>query len=207
MTPTDIKPRRRRRIGLLGGSFNPAHDGHRHISLAALRRLGLDEVWWLVSPQNPLKSTEDMGDYEERLSSAQWVARHPRIRISGFEQDEGLQYTADTLALIKAKHQDCRFVWLMGADNLGGFHKWDRWEEIAAAMPIAVFARPGYDLRALAGVAAHRLKDVRLPECKTRTLINHMPPAWAFLAIRRHPESATRIRADRRVGEMDNGSI
>ena len=201
------KSRCRRKIGLLGGSFNPAHDGHRHISLVALKRLELDEVWWLVSPQNPLKSTDCMADFEARLASAERIARHPRILASGFEAEEGLQYTADTLSLIQVRHPDCRFVWLMGADNLGNFHKWDRWLQIADTMPIAVFARPGYDLKALAGVAAHRLRDVRLPECKTRTLINHMPPAWAFLAIRRHPESATRIRKGlqaRGKGKTDN---
>ncbi|WP_115938491.1 nicotinate-nucleotide adenylyltransferase [Aestuariispira insulae] len=188
------KSRRVRRIGLLGGSFNPAHDGHRHISLAAIRRLGLDEVWWLVSPQNPLKPVEGMSRFEARFSSAKRVARHPRIRVTGFERDMGLQYTADTLEAIRVRHPDCRFVWLMGADNLGGFHRWERWERIAAAMPIAVFARPGYDLRALAGVAAQRFKHVRLPECRSRTLVKQKPPAWVFLAIRRHPESATRIR-------------
>lgn len=189
-----VKKRSFRKIGLLGGSFNPAHEGHRHISIEAMKRLELDEVWWVVSPQNPLKSDSGMATFEARLEEARAVANHPRIRVTDVEDRLGSRYTADTVALLSQHYRNHRFVWLMGADNLTQFHKWDRWREIAGTLPIAVFARPGYDLRALSGVAAHALAGARIPESRARSLVGHKPPAWVFLAIRRHPESATRLR-------------
>ncbi len=179
---------------MLGGSFNPAHAGHRHISIEALKRLGLDEVWWLVSPQNPLKSEAGMATFAARLNRARGVANHPRIRVTDVEERLGSRFTADTVGWMSQHYRNHRFVWLMGADNLTQFHKWDRWREIAGTVPIAVFARPGYDLRALSGVAAHALAGSRIPESRARSLAGHKPPAWVFLAIRRHPESATRLR-------------
>lgn len=184
-----------KKIGLLGGSFNPAHDGHRHISLAAFRRLGVDEVWWLVSPQNPLKSSEGMESLENRLKQAQKIANHPRIVATDLERQLGTRYTADTLSTLVQKFQDCRFVWLMGADNLRQISQWNNWQDIFNTVPIAVFARSGYDLGALSGKAAMRFKADRVPEKASRSLVQLPAPAWTFLAIRRHPESASRIRA------------
>lgn len=184
-----------RRIGLLGGSFNPAHAGHRHISLEALRRLRLDEVWWLVSPQNPLKPQEGMASLEERLTEAKRVAAHPRIRPSAIERDLGTRYTADTLAAIREGFPDCRFVWLMGADNLLQIPLWRRWTSIFYTVPVAVFARPTYSLRALSGTAARRFARFRVKGTGAGALADSIPPAWAFFAIPPHPESATRIRA------------
>ncbi|MEQ8603658.1 MAG: nicotinate-nucleotide adenylyltransferase [Marivibrio sp.] len=187
----------RLKIGLLGGSFNPAHDGHRYISEQALKRLRLDQVWWLVSPQNPLKAREGMASHAERMASARAVARHPRIRVSDIESRLGVAHTAEVLARLQQRHPRCRFVWLMGADNLATIHRWRNWRQIFMRVPIAVFARPSYDSRALAGLAATRFQAARLPERKASSLANRVPPAWVFLAIRRHPASATAIRARR----------
>lgn len=185
----------RRRIGLLGGSFNPAHDGHRHISLIALHRLGLDEVWWLVSPQNPLKPTKGMASLARRMASAQAVARHPRIRVSDIEQRLGTRFTVDTVRALKRRYPDVAFVWLIGADNLSQMPAWKSWQTLFRLVPVAVFARPTYSLKALAGQAARRFAANRLPERQARRLAQHQPPAWVFLRIRLHPASATAIRA------------
>ncbi|MFC6854322.1 nicotinate-nucleotide adenylyltransferase [Marivibrio halodurans] len=182
-------------VGLLGGSFNPAHDGHRYISEQALKRLRLDQVWWLVSPQNPLKAREGMASHAERMASARSVARHPRIRVSDIESRIGLSHTADVLVRLRERYPRIRFVWLMGADNLATIHRWKHWHKIFTAIPIAVFARPSYDSRALAGLAATRFSAARLAERKAASLAYREPPAWVFLAIRRHPASATAIRA------------
>src|SRR3954465_7202300 len=134
------------RIGLLGGSFNPAHRGHRHISLHVMRALGLDEVWWLVSPGNPLKEEAlDMAPFEARLGSARRLAWRGRIRVSDFEQREGTRYTIDTVRLLKRRYPCHRFIWLLGSDTLPNFHKWRDWRGLAAEVPIAVIRRPGYD--------------------------------------------------------------
>ena len=146
----------RLRVGLLGGSFNPAHDGHRHISLLALRRLGLDQVWWLVSPQNPLKSTAGMAPLAERMAGARAAARHPAIKVTDIERRLGTRFTADTLVRLRRRFPDLGFVWLMGADNLVQVPKWQRWTEIFTCMPVAVFDRPSYSYAALAGKAATR---------------------------------------------------
>ncbi len=186
---------RGRRIGLLGGSFNPAHDGHRHITLAALRLLGLDQVWWLVSPQNPLKPRDNMAALEARAASARAVARHPRIRVTTLEAGLGTTYTADTLAALQRQLPATRFVWLMGADNLAQLPQWQHWTRILDRMPIVVFARKPYDFKALAGIAAHRMAPYRLPARAAHTIVNQPPPAWVFLPFRRHPASATHLRA------------
>lgn len=136
--------RKRRAVGLLGGSFNPAHGGHRRMSLEALHRLRLDEIWWLVSPQNPLKPAAGMAPLDTRLRHARRVARHPRIRPTAIEQQLGTTRTADTLEALKKRFPHVRFLWLMGADNLGQFHRWYKWRHIARLVPIVVLARPGY---------------------------------------------------------------
>ena len=131
-------------VGLLGGSFNPAHGGHRRMSLAAMRLFGLDEVWWLVSPQNPLKPAQGMAPLAVRLASARAVAGHPRIRVTAIEQELGTQLTADTVPALKARFPQVRFLWMMGADNLLQFHRWADWRSIAREVPIVVMARPHY---------------------------------------------------------------
>ncbi len=185
------------RIGLLGGSFNPAHDGHRHISLFALQRLRLDAVWWLVSPQNPLKSVTGMAAFEERVVGAEAVARHPRIRVSDIEAKLGTRYTVDTLRALRRQNARQRFVWIMGADNLIQLPRWRHWEAIFGLVPIAVFARPAYSGRALSGAAAQRFRRHRLPDRSAALLANKKTPAWVFLHTPQHPASATTIRAER----------
>lgn len=186
-----------RRIGLLGGSFNPAHDGHRHVSLEALRRLALDEVWWLVSPQNPLKPTASMAPFAERLAGAQALARHPAIRVTGLEGLLGTRYTADTLVRLTARLRGVRFVWLMGADNLIQVSRWEAWTQIFHRVPVAVLARPTYSLRASSAKAAQRFRRERLSEARAAGLADQEPPAWALLHIRLSALSATQIRAAR----------
>lgn len=184
----------RRRIGLLGGSFNPAHDGHRYISAEALKRLGLDEVWWLVSPQNPLKTEDGMAPLAARLQSAKSMARDRRIRVSTIESELGTQYTADTLAALRRRYPATGFVWIMGADNLVQIPRWRAWTQIFSTMPIAVFARDSYDSKALSELASHRFHSARIPERAARSLVDAEPPAWVFLRIRHHPAAATDLR-------------
>ena len=182
------------RVGLLGGSFNPAHEGHRYISLEALKRLGLDQVWWLVSPQNPLKTTDGMAPLAERLAGAARIARHPRLRVLALETRLGTRYTADTLARL-ARWPGFRFVWLMGADNLAQLPRWRRWRGILEACPVAIFERHPYSYAALAGTAARSLVTARRAEADARSLVNQPAPAWVFMRMRPHPASATAIRA------------
>lgn len=184
----------RRRIGLLGGSFNPAHAGHRHISVEALKRLGLDEVWWLVSPQNPLKQASELEAYATRYAFAAALANHPRIRVLDLEQREGLYYTIDTIDFLRRHYQDTDFVWLMGADNLAGFHRWRAWRRIAALVPIAVLDRSPYGLRALHQRFARSYAPMRMPERQARQLAGHAAPCWVYLSIPRHPLSSTQLR-------------
>ncbi len=186
-----------RRIGLLGGSFNPAHDGHRHISLLALKVLALDEIWWLVSPQNPLKPNEGMAPFPERLAEARKAARHPRIKVSAIEQRLGTRFTADTLKALARRGPGRRFVWIMGADNLRQIDRWQRWTDIFQGVPVAVFDRPTYCYKALAGLAAHRYRRDRLPDREARLLAGRKPPAWCFIPAAKHPASATEIRSRR----------
>lgn len=183
------------RIGLLGGSFNPAHEGHRHISFFALQRLRLDAVWWLVSPQNPLKPVEGMASFEDRFASAEAIARHPKILVSDIESRLETRYTIDTLRALRFRKGKHRFVWIMGADNLIQLPRWRDWKPICELMPIAIFARPGYSQRSLFGPAAHRYRRHRLPDRAAAGLVGHKAPAWVFLHTPLHPASATEIRA------------
>jgi len=183
------------RIGLLGGSFNPAHAGHRHLSVEAIRHLKLDAVWWLVSPQNPLKSGDGMAPQRERLARARRVARHPKLLVTDIETRLGTVYTADTVRRLARLFPHVRFVWLMGADNLIQISRWERWHQIFESVPIAVFARPSYCLRALASVARHRFARFRIAERRARRLAGLRAPRWVFMHTRLHPASATRIRA------------
>lgn len=184
------------RIGLLGGSFNPAHRGHRRISLQAARALGLDEVWWLVSPGNPLKDgAADMAPFAARLESARRVARRAPIRASAIEQQLHTRYTADTLAKLVRRYPRHRFVWLMGADNLGQFHRWRAWRRIARTLPIAVLARPGYDRRARASESMGWLRRFVRPAGQAARWTEWRLPALVLLRFRPDPTSATSLRA------------
>ena len=186
------------RIGLLGGSFNPAHGGHLHISREALKRLDLDEVWWLVSPQNPLKPMAGMAPLAERLEQAAEVAQADRrIRVTDIEARLGTTYTADTLQKLRRRFPRARFVWLMGGDNLAQFPYWQRWQQIFRTVPVAIFARPPSSLKALAGAAGQRFARARVAENSARGLPLMSPPAWVFFHTRLDPRSATGIRAKR----------
>ncbi len=187
------------RVGLLGGSFNPAHEGHRYVSLEAIKRLGLDQVWWLVSPQNPLKAASGMAPLAERVARAQAVARHPRLKVMALETRLGTRYTADTLARL-ATWPNHRFVWLMGADNLAQLPRWWKWRGIMTGCPVAVFERHPYSYPALAGPVARGFAAARLPEARADELAQAAPPAWTFVRMRPHPASATAIRAGRNAG-------
>jgi nicotinate-nucleotide adenylyltransferase len=182
------------RIGILGGSFNPAHAGHRHIAALARRRLGLDQVWLLVSPGNPLKPQQGMAALARRLKSACAVADGRRVIATDIEAVWGTRYTVDTMRLLLQRFPNARFVWLMGADILRELPRWRRWKEITADMAFAVLPRPGYNYRALAGCAAQRLRHARRPLREARLLPGHAP-GWVFLMSRQNAASATAIRA------------
>jgi nicotinate-nucleotide adenylyltransferase len=184
----------RRRIGLLGGSFNPAHEGHVHISRVALKRLRLDEIWWLVSPQNPLKPAAGMAPLQDRLAAARDLTRSRRIRATDVEMHLRTRYTVDTVAALQRRCPEVRFVWLVGADNLMELPRWHRWQDLFGRVPIAVFARRPYSLWALSGPAAQRFARFRMREAAAGALASRNPPAWVFLHCRMHPASATAIR-------------
>jgi nicotinate-nucleotide adenylyltransferase len=186
--------RRRVRIGLLGGSFNPAHEGHRQIAEQALARLRLDQVWLLVSPGNPLKTADGMQSPADRLLSARRIADGRRILATDIEAHLHTRYTADTLRALRRRFPRARFVWLMGADNLLQFPRWRGWLDIARTTPFAVLPRPTYSARARAGQAARRLSHARRAEHEAAVLAEHKPPAWVFLNGRENPASATALR-------------
>ncbi|AWM88480.1 nicotinic acid mononucleotide adenylyltransferase [Microvirga sp. 17 mud 1-3] len=190
------------RIGLYGGSFNPAHAGHRLVSLLALKRLGLDRIWWIVTPGNPLKDPGELASTAERAREARRVAAHPRIDVTVFEEAIGARYTVDTLAYLKRRHPAVRFVWIMGADNLAGFHRWRGWRRIAAMMPIAVIDRPGWTLKAMTSRAAISLSEARIPEGEAASLMDLPPPAWVFLHGPRSFLSSTDLRRLRRTSPV-----
>ena len=184
------------RIGILGGSFNPAHAGHRAISLAAIKALGLDEVWWLVSPGNPLKQTRsDMAPFAARVASATRMARRAPIRVSTIEQRLGTRYTVDTVTKLRRLYPKKHFIWLMGADNLAQFDQWKGWRRIAREVPIAVIARPGYDSDALAAPAMGWLRRARRPAHQAKNWTQWRLPALVLLRFRPDPRSATQLRA------------
>ncbi|MXO68838.1 nicotinate-nucleotide adenylyltransferase [Pelagerythrobacter marinus] len=185
-----------RRIGLLGGSFNPAHGGHRRISLFAREALGLDEIWWLVSPGNPLKPRAGMAPLAARVKSALRQARGAPIRVTAIERELGTRYTADTLRALAARYPRHRFAWLMGSDNLAQFHQWRDWRDIARALPIAVIARPGYDGAAFASPAMAWLRRHRVDAAAFRNGGEWSAPSLVILRFDPDPRSATAIRRD-----------
>ena len=181
-------------IGLLGGSFNPPHAAHRMISEVALRRLGLDKVWWVVSPGNPLKKRGDTAPLSERLVQCREVAKNPHIVVTDFEADLQTPYTASTLAFLRMRNPLVRYVWIMGADNLASFDRWQRWREIFTMVPIVVVDRPGWRLKALASKAAHAFAAARVPESKAAGLAHRPAPAWTFLTGPLSHVSSTALR-------------
>lgn len=183
------------RIGLFGGSFNPAHGAHRAASLLALRRLQLDRVWWLVTPGNPLKDNRELPSLEERVAFARRVADHPRIDVTGCEAALGVRYTYETIEALTRRMPKVHFVWIMGADNLAQFHRWQRWRAIAGRLPMVVVDRMGDSLTATASPAAQALARWRIDERDVKGLAERMSPAWVFLHGLKSPISSTGIRA------------
>ena len=182
------------KTGLLGGSFNPAHGGHRRITLCAIKALGLDEGWWLVSPGNPLKAQQGMAPLPVRVRSARAMARRAPIRVSAIERFGRSAYTIDTLRMLAGRWPQRRFVWIMGADNLAQFHRWKDWRAIARIMPIAVVVRPGYDRAAIASPAMAWLRRYRVDAAGFRKRASWSAPALIVLRFDPDPRSATQLR-------------
>jgi nicotinate-nucleotide adenylyltransferase len=187
------------RIGLLGGSFNPPHEAHLLITETALKRLGLAQVWWLVTPGNPLKSKADLAPVAERVAAARALANDARVVVTDFEKALPSPYTASTLAFLAARHPRAEFVWLMGADNLAQIHRWRSWRSIFRLMPVAVVDRPGWRLKAMASPAARAFTATRLPESRAPRLALEKPPAWTFLTGPLSSLSSTMLRAARKA--------
>jgi len=182
-------------IGLLGGSFNPAHDAHVQISETAIKRLGLARVWWLVTPGNPLKVAGAAAPLDARIAAARKLVGSRPITVTGFERDLRAPYTVSTLTYLRRRRPQARFVWIMGADCLAEFHRWRQWREIMSLMPVAVVDRPGWRLKALASIAAHDYAAARLPEREAALLPALRAPAWVFLTAPLSDLSSTAIRA------------
>jgi nicotinate-nucleotide adenylyltransferase len=182
------------RIGLLGGSFNPPHVAHRAISLFAIKRLKLDRVWWLVSPGNPLKEHGPLHDLDQRAEAARRMANDPRIDVTCLEAVIGTRYTVDTITYLRRRTAGLRLVWIMGADNLAQFHRWQNWRRIASEVPIAVIDRPPQSFRAMAAPAAQALARYRLPENQAGRLADQQAPAWVFLTGMKLSLSSTGLR-------------
>ena len=181
-------------VGLFGGSFNPPHAGHALVAEIALRRLALDQLWWMVTPGNPLKSTRELAPLAERLLLSESVARDPRIKVTAFEASHNVRYTADTLSLIRSRNPGVDFVWIMGADNLRDFHRWQRWRKIAETFPIAVIDRPGSTLSFLSSVVAKTFDYARVDEVDAPRLAHRKAPAWTFIHGPRSSLSSSAIR-------------
>lgn len=181
-------------IGLFGGSFNPPHAGHVLLAEIALKRLELDQIWWIVTPGNPLKDQSELAPLKDRLAACEAMTHDPRIKITAFEAAHEIRYTADTLDIVKQRNADVDFVWLMGADNLKNFHKWQRWQEIANTFPIAVIDRPGSTLAFSSSKFAKTFEDARIDEDAAQALARRKAPAWTFIHGPRSPLSSTALR-------------
>ncbi|EAV44768.1 nicotinic acid mononucleotide adenyltransferase [Roseibium aggregatum IAM 12614] len=182
------------RIGIFGGSFNPPHSGHRLVASTVLKRLGLDQVWWLVTPGNPLKSHSDLAPLERRLRLTGDLADHPRMKVTAFEQVLGTPYTARTLVALRQMRPSVRFVWVMGADNLAGFHRWQDWRSIVGSVPIAIVDRPGASLSVMSSPMAKAYEKYRLPEDDAALLPEMAAPVWTFLHTPLDRTSSTDLR-------------
>ena len=182
------------RIGLFGGSFNPAHAGHRMVALYALKRLKLHWVWWLVSPQNPLKDIKQTGEYSARFANTQLIANHPHFKVTNLEKQIHSRNTAQTLTALKQAMTKAHFVWIMGADSFADLNHWHDWNYIVETLPIAVLARPGYSVRALGGQAAIRYHNNRVSNEQSGLLARCNAPAWVFISMPLRKESSTAIR-------------
>lgn len=183
-----------KKIGLLGGSFNPAHEAHVEISLCALKKLDLDAIWWLVSPQNPLKSPDDMAPLGDRMAGARNIAPNPLIHVTDLERHLGSSYTAETLGKLTQMMPDSHFVWLMGADNLVQFSEWKDWQKIATTVVFAIFNRPGYSNAIETSEAARLFRNYQIPEEEAATLATKSAPAWLFIRDMQNPLSSTEMR-------------
>lgn len=181
-------------VGLFGGSFNPPHDGHVLVADIALRRLGLDQLWWMVTPGNPLKDHRHLAPLEDRLALSETITPDPRIKVTAFEKTIGQNYTARTLEFVRARNPGVRFVWIMGADSLRGFHQWQNWQRIARTFPIAVIDRPGSTLAFLSSVMAKTFAYARVDEEDAGTLAFRRAPAWTFIHGPRSPLSSSALR-------------
>lgn len=182
-------------VGLFGGSFNPPHKGHALVAEIALRRLGLDQLWWIVTPGNPLKSHGNLAPLAERLKQCEALAADPRIKVTAFEKSLGTSYTARTLDFVKARNPRARFIWIMGADNLASFHRWQQWQRIAMTFPIAVIDRPGSTLAYLSSKMARTFDYARVDEEDAGVLWKKKAPAWTFIHGPRSTLSSTALRA------------
>ena len=183
------------RIGLFGGTFNPPHRGHRHVAVAALKRLGLDEVWWMVTPGNPLKSGADLPPLQRRVALTERFAQHPRMRVTAFESAIGTPFSAEAIRHARARRPGVKFVWVMGADNLASLHRWQNWRTILRLMPVAVVGRPGAAMAPLSAPASRAFSRYRLPEVMATGLADQKPPAWVFLHVPLDPLSSTALRS------------
>lgn len=183
-----------KKIGLLGGSFNPAHEGHRHISLIAMQKLNLDAVWWMITPQNPLKSDHETQPLKERIKSAEAAAQYPHIYPTGIEAKLKTKYTSDTLPKLKSYFPKTHFVWIMGMDNLHNIHEWEKWQEIFYTMPIAVMSRPPHDDHLQSAPATQTFKKHQIPEHKAQDLLTSPLPSWCILTHPLNHQSSTNIR-------------
>ena len=181
-------------IGLFGGSFNPPHEGHVHVALLALQRARLDRVWWMVTPGNPLKEHDGLPSLEKRIALCRKMIRHPKVEITGFEAMFGTNYTEETLRRLIEIRPHLRFVWVMGADNLADFHRWQNWRQIAAMMPILIVDRPGSTLSYRSAPAAIALSRYRVDESDAPLLASLEPPAWCFVHGPRSSVSSTALR-------------
>jgi nicotinate-nucleotide adenylyltransferase len=182
------------KVGVFGGSFDPPHEGHLHVARVARDRLGLDRVWWLVAPRNPLKDGRSAAAYAERLAQVRALARDPGFVVSDLQHRMGALYTIDVVTALRRMHPRVRFVFVMGSDSLAGLHRWRDWQGIFRTLPIAVVARPGEAVRAQLGPAAQRFRDARVDPVNAVTLLENRPPAWLYITARLHPASSTALR-------------
>ncbi|MBX3529358.1 MAG: nicotinate-nucleotide adenylyltransferase [Rhizobiaceae bacterium] len=182
-------------VGLFGGSFNPPHAGHALVAEIAMRRLRLDQLWWMVTPGNPLKSTRELAPLAQRVALSEAITPDPRIKVTAFEAAHRIRYTADTVELVTRRNPGVNFVWVMGADSLASFHRWQRWRRIAATLPIAVIDRPGSTLAFLSSVMAKTFDYARVDESDAGRLALMRPPAWTFIHGPRSTLSSTALRA------------